>query len=228
MPLSSKSQVHFSSLETSFFQAGDELSTRPDDELHEPVCAMRAHCRWMGSWPIAGATIGAACVAGLALFGRVRTEPAPQPPNSTVAKVPSVRPAPTGPPLAHNPAKTKAAVPRRTVAGLARAPSDAAAVRVASPRFAALTGEMPRSHAVSGANSWGEYPGEKSRCGEAKGDRPGFGPGDRHEPAWLLDRNIGRRWLGRRPRERRLWANRRHDGRKRWRGDHRRLRYLPV
>lgn len=84
LPLTTDRVVHFSSLEAGFFKEGDDLSnSQPgvqpgEDEFNEPTRAPRSR-RWLvRRWPLAGAAIGIACVAGFVLLARAHRKAATQ------------------------------------------------------------------------------------------------------------------------------------------------------
>jgi tetratricopeptide (TPR) repeat protein len=103
LPMSTDPIAHFSSLEAGFFKEGDDLSNwQPAlDESNEPTRVHKSHPRFVRNWPLAGAAIGLACVAGFVLLARAHREAAfkvaePTPEVAVAATPPAV--IPTAPP----------------------------------------------------------------------------------------------------------------------------------
>lgn len=78
LPMTTEHAAHFSSLETGFFKEGDDLSNwhPAADEFDEPTRVHKSR-RWFARrWPLAGATIAIACIAGFALLARAHRQSA--------------------------------------------------------------------------------------------------------------------------------------------------------
>jgi hypothetical protein len=98
LPLVVEQAPHFSSLETSFFKEGDELAAQAENESSESTCIVPIRRKSKARWPLAGAVLGAAGVAGLVLFWGVYRKKSPRP-SDALAMV-AVQPAPVEVPMA--------------------------------------------------------------------------------------------------------------------------------
>jgi tetratricopeptide (TPR) repeat protein len=129
LPLVVEQAPHFSSLETNFFKEGDELAAQMEDESSELTCIVPIRRQSKTRWPLAGAILGAAGVAGLILFWGTHQKTAPRLSDAVVAA--ATQPAPVERPMAAQ-TEVVAEVPTQVPAKYP-APAPAAARSLPSP-----------------------------------------------------------------------------------------------
>jgi tetratricopeptide (TPR) repeat protein len=130
LPLVVEQAPHFSSLETNFFKEGDELAAQMEDESSELTCIVPIRRQSKTRWPLAGAILGAAGVAGLILFWGTHQKTAPRLSDAVVAA--ATQPAPVERPMAAQ-TEVVAEVPTQVPAKYP-APAPAAARSLPSPQ----------------------------------------------------------------------------------------------